>query len=417
MERWLKILYIGLVIVILFFVAIHIFVNIRGKSFLIKKLEQTFGHKVEIGSLTTSFPINLHLKNIEAKGLFTVDEVTAGGGILDVFRSDFKLSLLKIVRPVVTIERDFLASAIDTIALPDKNLPPQDGSREATGNKAASPSLNPLALARGKFLSPAFSLARLIVDDGTLNFIDRKTDKNGISIKVKQINIKVNNFNASPNISRITSFELKGKIPWREGQEEGKVELGGWLNLFKKDMEANLKITDIDGIYLYPYYSQWIDLEKARIEKAKLNFTSNIHGFNNNITAECHLELSDIVRKPLSPEESEEKAAKIADTVIDIFRALNQGKIVLDFTIRTKMNRPEFGFGNIKMAFEDKLAQGRKANGFKAEEVFALPAKLIENTFKGATDFTKSVIVGTINAGKEIARAVEDTLKKEEKQE
>lgn len=416
MKRLVKILYIGLVIVILFFIVIHIFVNIRGKSFLIKKLEQTFGRKVEIGSLSTSFPANLYIKNIEAKGLFRVDEVIAGGGIFDIFRRNFKLSLLKVVRPVVTIERGFVTSITEDITPPDKNLQQKNGSQEKTDNKVVSPNLNPLALPQGKFLSLGFSLTRLIVDDGTINFIDRSTDKNGISIKVKQINIKVNNFNASPITSRVTSFELKGKIPWREGQEEGKIELEGWLNLFKKDMEANLKIMDIDGIYLYPYYSQWVDLEKTRIEKAKLNFTSNIHGFNNNITAECHLELTDIVRKPLSPEESKEKAAKITDIVIDIFKTLNQGKVVLDFTIRTKMNRPEFGFGNIKMAFEDKLAQSKRANGFDVQDILRLPANILQGAVKGATDLSKAVIEGAFSVGNGIKKAVEDTFKKEKKQ-
>ena len=66
-------------------------------------------------------------------------------------------------------------------------------------------------------------------------------------------------------------------------------------------MQAALKIKDIDAIYLYPYYSMWVDLEKARIEKAKLNFSADINGLNNNVNVECHLELTDMVRKPLEP--------------------------------------------------------------------------------------------------------------------
>jgi hypothetical protein len=163
-----------------------------------------------------------------------------------------------------------------------------------------------------------------------------------------------------------------------------------------------------------------VDLEKARIEKATLNFISTIHGLNNNVTADCHLELADIVRKPRSPEDSpeREKAEQIADAVLDLFRAMNQGKIVLDFIIRTKMDRPEFGFKSVKSAFEEKLALASKANGsFQPQDLLMLPGKLLEGAVKGATDFSKAVIEGTFAVGNQLKKSVEDTFKKEPKKE
>jgi hypothetical protein len=182
-------------------------------------------------------------------------------------------------------------------------------------------------------------------------------------------------------------------------------------------MQATINIQDIDGIYLGPYYSNWIDLEKARIEKANLNFTSNIQGLNNNITADCHLELTDIVRSPRPPEEPQEKAEKITNIVIDTLRALDQGKIVLDFTIKTKMDRPEFGLGNIKMAFEDRIAKvfGPSTSGIKPADILLLPLKIIEGSVKGATDISKAVIDGTFAVGNEFKKAVEDSFKTESK--
>ena len=77
------------------------------------------------------------------------------------------------------------------------------------------------------------------------------------------------------------------------------------------------------------------------------------------------------------------------------------------------MDRPEFGFGNIKMAFENKLAEARKGGGLKPQDVLSLPANLVQGTFKGLTDLTTAVIGGTISAGKQIVKSVEDTFKKE----
>jgi hypothetical protein len=258
-------------------------------------------------------------------------------------------------------------------------------------------------------------LKRVIIKNGRINFIDYSVGENGIKLTVKDIDFNLTNLYLLPR-SVITNFELKGKIPWQEGQAEGKIEAEGWMNLFKKDIQATLKIQDIDGIYLYPYYSNWVDLEKARIEKAKMNFSSEIQGLNNNVTAQCHLELTDIVRRPRPPEETQEKAEKITDAVLGIFKALNQGKIVLDFTIRTKMDQPVFNFGNIKMAFEDKLAQARKGEVFNAQEVFLFPTRLLEGAVKGMTNLSRAIVDGVFNVGLQVKKSVEDTFKKEKQE-
>jgi hypothetical protein len=259
-------------------------------------------------------------------------------------------------------------------------------------------------------------IKKINIKDGRLELLDRTIGENGMKITVKDIYFDLDNLYLLPR-SVITNFELKAKVPWQDSGEEGKIEAEGWLNLFKKDMQATLKIEDIDGVALYPYYSKWVDLEKARIQKAKLNFSSEIQGLNNNVTANCHLELTDIVRRPLETEESEQKAARIADAVMEIFKVLNQGKIVLNFTIKTKMDRPEFGIGNIKMAFEEKLSQGAKSSGINIEDILVLPAKLLQGTVKGATDLSKAVIEGTVAVGREITKAIIiDPFKKEKKE-
>jgi hypothetical protein len=257
-----------------------------------------------------------------------------------------------------------------------------------------------------------FIAKRIKISEGRIDFIDLTAGTGGIRIALKDINFNLRNLFAFPS-SVITSFNLNAKIPWEKGRDEGVIEAEGWLNFAKKDMQATLNIKDIDGIYLYPYYSDWVDLEKARIQSAKLNFTSDIHGLSNNVTALCHLELTDIVRKPLEEGQSEEKASKVTAAVLDIFRTLNQGKVVLDFTIRTKMDRPEFSFTNIKMALEDKLHQGGTADTFEPQDVLLLPSKFWEEVVKYATKFSKVVIDSSFMVGNEIKKSVEDIFKKE----
>jgi hypothetical protein len=258
-----------------------------------------------------------------------------------------------------------------------------------------------------------FICKRLKIWDGRVDFTDHTQGQGGFKITVDKINFYLNNFDIFSH-SLASDFKLEADIPWQEGKEVGKIKAEGWINFLKMSMEADLNISDIDGIYFYPYYSNWVDLEKARIEKAKLNFKSDISSLNNNLTAVCHLELTDIVFTPRAPEETEEKAEKIATAVLDIFKSLDQGKIVLDFTIRTKMDSPEFKLGDLRMAVEDKLTGVRKGSGLQVGDVFMLPGMVLGGMLKGATEVSKAVIGGTFSIGKEIIKgSVGGAFKKE----
>jgi len=404
MKIWIKALLILFIASSLCLIGLHLFINLKGKDLLIQKLEEATERKVTIGNLTTAFPINILVKDLEIKGLLKIDDVYASLGFVDLSRRSPGLSLLKLNHPELTVERKAAAQPVPApVTPPEANLPQKSETKPA----------DPLPAVKRPFILPVFYIDRFIVNNGTFTFIDKFAENEEISIKAQNLNIKVDNLNLSHGGSRITYFELKGKMPWREGSEEGKIELEGWINIIKKDMRATVNIQDIDAIYFYPYYSTWVNLQKARIEKAKLNFTSDMDALNNNLVAQCHLELTDIVFKPRPPEEEEKKAEKIATVILDMFKALNQGKVVLDFTIRTKMTRPEFGFGNIKGAVEDKLTQRKKGEVSLTQEVVLFPARILEGTVKGGAEMTKAVIGGTFSVVNELKKAFFGAFKKE----
>ncbi len=178
-----------------------------------------------------------------------------------------------------------------------------------------------------------------------------------------------------------------------------------------------MEVKDIDGIYLYPYYSRWVDLQASRIREAKLQFRSDITGLNNDVEAKCHLELTDIVFRSREEAEEEDRAYKIATAVLDILRALDQGKISLNFTIRTKMDNPQFGFDNIRMAFEDKLAKGAQSDKVDPQDLMMLPANLLKGAIRGTTDITRTLIESTVEVGKTLKNAVIDPFKNNKKKE
>jgi len=384
------------------FSASYFFLASRGKDIVVRKIEEFTHKKVTLSAFQLTPFLTLQLKNLEIEGLAKAENVLISPSIPYLIFGNVALNSIKIIRPEITIERkprkpeDIIAS--HTNQSPDALV------------SAAAPVKPAQAKIGAQKKAPVFVICKnFIIQDGKVNFIDYTVGKDGIKIIIKEINFRLSNFYTFP-FPGVTSFDLKGRIPWLKDHEEGKVSFEGWLNFFKKDIQATLKIEDIDGVYLHPYYSPWVNLEKARIEKAKLNFSSNIRGLNNNVTAECHLELLDIVRKPLEAGEGEEKASKITDKTLEFFRALDQGKIVLNFNIRTKMDRPEFGFDNIKSAFENKVTLARGAAEPKVQDFFVLPGEALKIVSQSANDLFKSVVSGTVAVGKEIKKSIKAIL-------
>ncbi|MGE5197885.1 MAG: DUF748 domain-containing protein [Deltaproteobacteria bacterium] len=409
---------LGLILAIagtLIFAGLHIFVNIAGKDLLTRKLEKTFKRKVTVGTVSALFPASLDVRNIQSKGLFSAAEVFAGAGLLDIFGEDFRLSKVIVIRPEVTLQKNFFAAAANVLVPlgTEKKSEAAESPKEAEKKDAPEPDLNVFSITHGRFLSSRFVIGSLIVNEGAVSYLDKLPDNREIAINVEHVNMKAENVNFGFTSSQVSTFELSGRIPWQKGSTVGKISLQGWINPKKNDMQAHLKIEDIDAVYLQPYYSSWINLEKARIEKAKLSFTSEISGLNNELTAQCHLELTDIVFKPRPPEEEEKKEEKIAAAVFGILKSLNQGKIALDFTIRTKMSKPIFGVGDIKSAFENKIVEGTRGQGIAVGDVVLFPARVVEGTVRGTAGVATAIIDGMFSVGKELGKALFGAFEKE----
>ncbi|MBU3958851.1 MAG: DUF748 domain-containing protein, partial [Candidatus Omnitrophica bacterium] len=299
MKLSIKIFFIAVTILIVLAGAAYLFIAFQGKAIIVKKLQDLTQKKVSMDYIGFSGPLNLEIKNLQIEGLLKADYVFISPSILGFFMGRVALDEVKIVKPELTFEK--VPSQIPATA-------------PAVGGGAP-------VQAKKRYTLPLI-IKQIDIKDGRLDFIDRTVGTEGMKIIIKDISFHLDNLYIFPR-SVVTNFKLQGKVPWQQEAEEGKIEFAGWINLLKRDMQATLRIEDIDGIHFYPYYSKWVDLEKSRIEKAKLNFNSDIQGLNNDITANCHLELTDIVFRPRTPEEEMKKAEKIATAVLDIFRALN----------------------------------------------------------------------------------------------
>jgi len=391
------------------FLFLHVILNLFGASLLSAKLTKLFNHKVTIGKFTTVFPVGFNIKDIKAEGLFSVDEVAASGGLLSILPGGFQFSSLKMVRPVVTIEKDKKAPPV----VPADNLA---GQSQVSSGLEETPKFHFSDILGGNKIPswPDLRIKQLIISDGVVNLVDKTVSDSGIVVKVEKLNLKMNNLSLPGRASEVTDFDLKGSMPWRQGEDIGKLTFNGQANLFKKDIRAMLSVEDIDGVYLYPYYSQWIDLGKARIEQAKLDFKSDIEGANNNLVAKCRLELTDIVRTPRQPNEPEQKEQKITDVVLDMLKEMDQGKVVVNFNIRTKLDKPKVSLNNIKTAVEKKVMLARNNSAIKMRDIANVPQDFLFGVVKSVTDLSRAMMDGVFAIGGGIKKAADESFDKEE---
>ncbi|MCX5713539.1 MAG: DUF748 domain-containing protein [Candidatus Omnitrophica bacterium] len=377
----------------LIFCAAFIFFSIRGKDLVTEQLRKVTQREVNIGYFALHLPSEIALGNVDISGLAKARSV--------------------IIRPNI-FKCLFGCLVFDKIALQGLEYTFVLAKPASVVNSPVSESIFQLAEDVRQKMSFGRSIFIKNLDSslGTLDFIDEGARNKGIEFRLEELSLVLHNLTYLSH-AMVSNFDLKARIPWHEGLDKGGLEAKGWFDLSRKDMEATVKITDIDGIYLYPYYSGWIDLEKARIQKAKLDFNSSVRSEDNNLVALCHLELKDILFKPRSPREELRREERIVNTVVGAFKSLDQGKIAIDFVVRTSMDQPKFGLANIKSAVEDKMMQARQANRLTVQKAALLPGKVVGGTVKGTTDITRALIGGTLSLGKELKKAFEVAFTRE----
>ncbi|MDP2830649.1 MAG: DUF748 domain-containing protein [Candidatus Omnitrophota bacterium] len=393
MRDWKKLFTIVATVVIIFSLAYAV-ILLTAKTIIANKIQKATGLKTSISKLSILPPLNIEARGFEIAGLIKADRVHLAPSIRCLLFGKLAFNKIVIDRPEITYQRNPPAEPVK-----DSRAPVEESKNEPVVSVAKQGKVFPVIIKSLKVYS------------GRLNFIDTTAASGKISILIKDINFYITNLAASAT-KGVSNFDLKGNLSWNTGEPDGKILLQGWLDFYKKDISAVLKVENIDAIVFYPYYSTWVDLGKARIDKANLSFNCNIKGQNNDVAADCHLELVDIVRKVRLLEEPQQKAERLTDAVLDMFKSMNQGKVVLDFVLHTKMDRPEFGFDNIKSAFEGKLMQARSSAGLRPQDVLSWPVRWLQSVIKSGTDLSNAAIDGVFDLSNGIKKFFEDRMNK-----
>lgn len=396
MKNWKKI-YIIVASLVIFFSLAYVFFLLTAKAIIVNKIELVSGSKVSINKLIIKPPLNIEIRDLEVDGLLKAGYIYLSPSIPNLLFGKIAFNKIKIINPEMTYNR--IASVEQA---QDSRNPVIENTQQAVAPASAP-------VAQNKVL-PVI-IKSLKVYSGRLNFIDSTAPSGVIKFVIKDIQFYAINL-ANFNTNSVSNFNLKGNISWSTGEPDGKLLLDGWADFHRKDISAVLKIENIDAIVFYPYYSTWVDLAKARIEKAKLNFNSKIEGKDNNIAVNCSLELTDIVRKVRPTDQPQQKAEMLTDAVLEMFKTMDEGKVVLNFKLNTKMDHPVFGFGDIKQAFEGKLMQGRASAGMRPQDMLLWPAKLLQSGIKSGVNLSNAAVDGVFALGNGIKKFFEEVINK-----
>lgn len=390
-KKGLKIFLILMLLLVILFVFIYVFLSIKAKPILISQLEKSLNRKVDIDRVILIPLLNLEIKNLGIEGILEAESVFVSPNIFGILSGKLTLSKLKISKPKFDFKRE--KEREEKILFLDR--------KEAEKVSLTFP-------ARKIFLQ------KVIIEKGYVNFSDTVIRPEGINLIVKELNLKIENLEV-PFEGEVSRFSLKGLIPWRDEEQKGRIEATGWIDLYRKDMQADLMIEGIDGVYMSPYYSEYLSPENLGIEKATLNLSSQIQSHKNDLIANCQLELTDLSFKERLPEDKEKVIPKEMITkILDIFKTLEK-KICLSFVIKTKMDSPQFRIEDVKMAVEERISESQK-DKFKPEDVIGLPTKILERIIRGATDISKATIEGVRAIGSGIKRMLEEAFRREKRE-
>jgi hypothetical protein len=401
MKNWKKIFKIVTATVVIF-AMVYTLALLAVKIFIIAKIEQATGLKTTISSLDIRPPFGIQVRGFEIAGLIKADRIYIGPSMRSLLLGRIAFNKILIGNPEFTYQRNPAppAPVVETAA----GVQPPAAAVEEQNPPVPVP-----AAVSAQAKPFPLVIKKLKVYSGKLHFIDTTAASGKITVLVKDMNFYITNLSTTGKRG-VSNFDLRGNISWDTGEPDGKVSLAGWVDLNKKDIQANLKVESIDAIVFYPYYSTWVDLEKAKIKKAKLNFNCEIKGVNNDVTADCHLELADMVRSARLVDEPKQKAERITDAVLDMFKTMDNGRIVLDFLLHTKMDHPEFGFANFKAAFESKLMQARASAGMRPQDMLSLPVRWVRSGIKTGTDLSNAVIDGIFDLSNGVKHFFEDRM-------
>jgi uncharacterized protein involved in outer membrane biogenesis len=361
--RALKFLLILIIILVALYVGAYLFVSIKGKDILQAKLEQQLKRPVTVQGLTLGFPFRLQIQGLDIEGLGRIEDMSVSPSLAKLLTGRVVLNELSIKSPQLNIERQ-RSGKIEFFPLgaQDKNNPGRDnpGVDNPGGDNPSGD--DPPAQNENNPKGGSLLLSNFVIQDGTLNFKDKNIDPSGFNIRLSDINIEVKRFSL-PALPLKTEFKISANIFGGDATQPAGLDAQGWIDLLKKDMDGTVSLTGVNLTDYQPYCRKYL---LSEVRSGGLQFNSQLKAENNDLTADCVLEIENLTFK--TERGLGQRGASFLGELLGNIESGAQ-KVKLDFVIKTKLDNPKIDFAQITGSFVQKAAE-----------------KKIKDTVKGAIE-------------------------------
>ncbi len=306
-----------LIWVIAFFVAAFLILTLvvshSAKGVIISQVEKNLNIKADLNRVRLDFPLSLNLVKFELAGLASIDEIKVYPSLLGFLTGKVVLNRLELINPVINLKRGI------------------DGT------------LNLPSLPKGGKTPPVIVTA-LTVKNGRFVFNDKKVNPEGFKLTVDKVDLEAAKTIFPPTSLKI-SFRGSSVIANDMLVPSGEINLSGWVDLGRKDMDGQVELKGIELTLFSPYYGDLISEKK--LISGKMDLVSDLKAKNNDLKIISSLKLFKMVYAQEEQKEGAPSDMDIFKNTLDFFTD-EQGDLNLEFIINTKLDQPVLSPADIK---------------------------------------------------------------------
>jgi Domain of Unknown Function (DUF748) len=327
--------------------------HLLGKDFTVQEIRLKWN---EVEALNVSY------KNSEGKIVFRTDSLVLSTDFTGLLKKDYTVSNAVLKNPYLFFETDKKGH----LKMP---FPSQ---KEKGGEKP----------------SPALRIQKIEIENGSLDYLDRKAPGEPVLTELRDINLESENiiFPLKDNLSdyRFTA-RISGKL------SAGTVQSQGKINMKTLDMDSKIKVNDLDVTHFKPYFQKKGDMN---IKRGFLDLNMDVNIISGKIKAPGRAALKDLQFE--SAKSAGGKFLSLPAHAVLLFLRDKGDQIDFHFILEGDLGNPKFSIREglverLSLGIAGKLGLPLKKIGESVTGLGAEGVKQIGEGMKGAGEGVRKI--------------------------
>ena len=286
--------------------------HLLGKNFSVQEIKLKW-NKVEA--------LHVSYKDPEGKIIFRADSVVLTTDLTRLLKKDYTVSKAVLKNPYLYFETDLKG-----------HIKPPFPLHKEKGEKRPS---------------PAFNIQKIEIQNGSIDYLDRKTPGEPVLTELRNIDLETENI-IFPLADDFSDYRFTARVSGK--LSAGTVQSQGKINLKTLDMDSKIKTNDLDVTHFKPYFQKKGDMN---IKRGSLDLDMDMKISSGKINAPGRAVLKD-----LQFESSKSTGGKFLDLpahAVLVFLKDNNDQINFHFIFAGDLNNPQF---SVSEGFIERVSMG-----------------------------------------------------------